>query len=130
MKNLPSIIEWEAINELRGLATPFRITKPSGWKEIHREAITVLDTEVDERKEIGHISYGIAMNPSLNRFFSIINVETTPISGWGSHQIMTVHQSEHEKYEDALKHLEGLWSSMKFQKAEIKSEIFPAIYNK
>lgn len=126
MHNLPNIEVWEALNELRALGTPYRITAPGGWKEVHRESISVVD-EDGNRKEIGFLSYGVAANPGLNRFFSIVNIETTPISGWGSHQIMTVHQSDHEHEADAINHLEELWKTLRFEKSETNRKEFPTM---
>ena len=126
MRNLIDYRLFEALNELRALGMPYRImSSHHGWEEIHRESITV--NVKDEEREIGFISYGIANVPTHNRWFSIINIETEPISGWGSHQIMTVHQGDWLNREDALKDLESHWKTMKFKSINVKREEYPTI---
>lgn len=123
MEKLISFKEWKVVNELRILPTSFRIADGHHWQEYHRESIQTQSE--NQSREIGVISFGIASTPSLNRFYVIINIETEPISGWGSHQIMTVHQSEHEDQESAIKALENHWNTLKFKSIETEKGAFP-----
>jgi hypothetical protein len=124
MRNIQSYEYWNAINELRVLGMPYKImSKGDGWQEIHREALKIGDD--GDEKEIGHISFGISNTPSNNRWFVIINIETFPISGWGSHQIMTVHQSDHLDRESALKELEYHWKTLEFNSVDVQKGTFP-----
>lgn len=130
MKHVFTYTEWSAINELRVLGAPFKIQglkgeEDNGWREVHREKITVGDH--GEPKEIGHLSYGIANTPTHNRFIAIINIESIPISGFGSHQIMTVYQEEFESKKEAEEHLEQHWKTQEFKNVEIKRTKFPTI---
>lgn len=126
MRNLAKYEEWSFLNELRILGMPYRImSEGDGWKEIHREAITIKEGGVE--KEIGHISFGVANTPDKNRYFALVNIETFPISGWGSHQIMTVHQSEHTEEKEAYRQLEDHWKSLSFKSVNIQKGTFPTV---
>jgi hypothetical protein len=117
----------EGLNELRVLGTPFKLDTISGpaWEEWRRETVLIEDAGVE--KEIGMISFGITSNPDRNLWFSVINIETTPISGWGSHQIMTVHQGESQTREECISDLEGHWQTLKFKKKNVKRTKYPTV---
>lgn len=126
MRNIPDYSTWEALNELRILASPFKLYKQGeGWYEVHRESIQT--NAEGKEKEIGHISFGIAEIPTHTRWYVIINIETFPISGFGSHQIMTVHQSEHNTQEEAETHLRNHWESLQFKNIKISKAEYPTI---